>query len=57
MASFKSTRAQVVDGKHLNKGDPVEVDASRVTYLITRGYLVETDEAPKKTSKKASKGS
>ncbi|QFU04585.1 hypothetical protein FIU82_06085 [Pseudoalteromonas sp. THAF3] len=50
---FKSTRDQVVDGAHVGKGDTVEVDAERVSYLIDRGYLVE--EAPKKAKSKSAK--
>lgn len=55
MAKFKSTRDQLVDGKHVKTGESVEVDAERVTYLVTRGYLVEVEETAKKSTKKSSK--
>ena len=53
MATFVSKRDQFVDGNAVKEGEKVTVDADRVKYLVSRGFLVEAEEkAPaKKTTK------
>jgi hypothetical protein len=47
---FKNTRDQFIDGVPHKSGDVVEIEESRVEYLISAGFLVETT-APKKAHK------
>jgi hypothetical protein len=53
MQKFLSKRDQFVAGKPVKDGDVVEVEASAVSYLISRGWLVEHTETAKKSGNKA----
>jgi hypothetical protein len=53
MQKFLSKRDQFVAGKAVKDGDVVEVEASTVSYLISRGWLVEHTETAKKSGSKA----
>lgn len=51
---FKNTRDQFIDGEPFKAGDVVEIEESRVEYLVAAGFLTETT-APKKPNKQANK--
>lgn len=43
MTLFTSTRDQVVNGRHVKRGEQIEIEAQRVAYLVARGYLVAAE--------------